>query len=118
DIYNDSLRAVGAKRAQQLRGQLARALWIDDADDRQNEEPLAHLKHRGGQLPDRFLLLPDDTLALLHESDGHRVGDAVGRRLVGVENPVELVEVLVILAEQRPGEAAAEEQPGPAPFVA
>src|SRR2546422_7130462 len=48
----------------------------------------------------RLLLLPDDTLALLHEADGHRIRDAVGRRLVGVEDAVELVEVSVVLGEQ------------------
>jgi len=46
-----------------------RALRIDHADDRQNQQPLAHLQHWCGQLPDRFLLLPDDALALFHESD-------------------------------------------------
>src|SRR6266576_2558948 len=82
----------------------ARLLRVDDADDRQNQQALAHLQHRGGELPDRLLLLPDDTLALLHEADGHRIRDAVGRRLVGVEDAVELVEVSVVLGEQRAGE--------------
>src|SRR2546430_2571079 len=85
-------------------GQLPRALRVDDADDRQNQQSLAHLQHRGGELPDRLLLLPDDTLALLHEADGHRIRDAVRRRLVGVEDAVELVEVSVVLGEQRAGE--------------
>ena len=73
---------------------------IDDADDRQNEEALAYLQHRRRQLADRFLLLPDDTLALFDESDGHRVGDAVRRGLVAVENPVQFFDVVLVLGEQ------------------
>jgi hypothetical protein len=72
--------------------------------------PLAHLQHRRRQLADRFLLLSDDALALLHEAHGHRVGDAVGRGLVGVENAVQLVEVFVILGKQRAGEHVAQQQ--------
>src|SRR5437660_1808336 len=65
DVDHDYLGAVGPDGPQQLLGELARALRIDDADDRQDQEPLAHLQHRRRQLPDRFLLLPDDALALL-----------------------------------------------------
>src|SRR6266542_6416974 len=95
DVDDHDLRAVGADRPQQLLGELARPLRIDHADDGENEQALAHLQHRRRQLPDRLLLLPDDALALLHEAHGHRVGDAVGRGLVGVEDAVELVEVFV-----------------------
>ena len=63
-----------------------------------------------GQLADRLLLLADDALALLDEADGHRVGDAVGRRLVGVEHPVQQLEVGLVLLEQRAGEHVAQQQ--------
>ena len=86
---------------EQLLGQLARALRIDDADDRQDEQALADLEHRRRQLADRLLLLADDALALLHEADGHGGRDAVGGRLVRVQDAVQLVEVLVVGREQR-----------------
>src|SRR6266513_986162 len=110
DVDDDHLRAVGADGAQQLLRELSRALRVDDADDRQNQQSLAHLQHRGGQLPDGLLLLPDDPLALLHEADGDRIRDAVCRRLVGIEDAVELVEVSVVLAEQRAGEHVTQQQ--------
>src|SRR5438552_1977837 len=117
DVDHDHLRAVGADRPQQLLGQLTGTLRIDDPDDRQNEEPLAHLQHRRRQLADRLLLLPDDALALLHETHGHRVGDPVRRGLVGVENAVQFVEVFVVLAEQRAGEHVAQQQHDADDFV-
>ena len=77
---------------------------IDDADDRQNEKALAHLQHWRRQLADRFLLLPDDTLALFDESYGHRVRDAVRRGLIAVENAVQFFDVVLVFVEQRAGE--------------
>src|SRR3989454_9941789 len=97
DVDHDHLRAVRADGAEQLLGQLPRALRVDDADDRENQEPLAYLEHRGGQLPDGLLLLADDALALLHEADGYRIRDAVRRRLIRVENATQLLEGLVVL---------------------
>jgi hypothetical protein len=79
---------------------LAGALAVEDADDRQDQQLLAHLQHRGGQLADRFLLLADDAFAFLDEADGHRVRNAVGRGFVGVEHPVEQVEIRLVLLEQ------------------
>src|SRR5215218_1999511 len=86
DVDHDDLRAVRADAAQQLLRELARPLAVEDADDREDQEPLADLQHRRRELPDRLLLLADDALALLHEVDRQRVGDAVGGRLVGVED--------------------------------
>ena len=76
----------------------------------QNQQPLADAQHRRGQLADRFLLLADDALALLHEADGHGVGDAVGGRLVGVEHHVQQIEVALVFLEQRSGEHVAQQQ--------
>src|ERR1700674_817745 len=100
DVDDDDLGAVGANGPPELFGQLPRALRIDDADDRQDEQPLAHLQHRRRQLADRFLLLADDALALLHETDRHGIGDAVGRGLIGVQDAVELFKVGLVLGEQ------------------
>ena len=110
DVDDDHLGAVGADRPQQLLGDLAGALAVQHADDRQDQQLFAHLQHGRGQLADGLLLLADDALALLHEADGHGVGDAVGRRLVGVEHPVQQVEVGLVLLEQRPGEHVAQQQ--------
>lgn len=65
------------------------------------QQLLAHLQHRRRQLADGLLLLADDALAFLDEADAHGVGDAVGRRLVGVQDAVEHVELGLILLEQR-----------------
>jgi len=94
-----------------------RALGIDDADDGQDEQALANLEDRGRQLTDRFLLLADDALALLDEPDGDRDRDAVGRRLVRVEDAVELVEVFVILREEGAREHVAKQEHDPDDLV-
>ncbi len=107
-VDHDDLGAVGADRAQQLFGQLPGALRVDDADDRQNQQPLADLQHGRRQLPDRFLLLADDALALFDESDGHGVRDAVRRGLVAVENTVQFFDIVLVLGEQRAGEYVTE----------
>src|SRR5712671_2360425 len=116
-VDHDDLGAVGANRAQQLFGELTGTLWIDDADDRQNQQPLAHLKHWRRQLPDRFLLLPDDALALFDESDGHRVRDAVRRGLVAVEDSVQLFDIVLVFIEQRAGEYVTEQEHDADDFV-
>ena len=95
---------------QQLFGDLAGALTVEHADDRQDQQLLAHLQHRCGQLPDRLLLLADDPLALLYEADGYGVGNPVGRGLVGIQNPVEQLEVGLILLEQRARKHVAQQQ--------
>src|ERR687894_405939 len=110
DVDDDDLGAVGADGAEELLGELPGALAVEGTDDRQDHEPLAHLQHGRRQLADGLLLLADDALALLDEADPDRVGDAVGRRLVGVEHPVEQVEVGLVLLEQRPGEHVAQQQ--------
>jgi hypothetical protein len=83
----------------------------------ENKQPLAYLEHRRGELADRFLLLPNDALALLHETHGHRVGDPVGRGLVGVENAVQLLEIFLVLGEQRAGEHVTQQEHDPHDFV-
>ena len=102
--------AVGADAAQQLLGELARPLTVEHADDREDQQALADLQHRRRELADRLLLLADDALALLHEVDRHRVGDPVGGRLVGVEHLVEVVEVALVLLEQRAVQHVAQQQ--------
>jgi hypothetical protein len=81
---------------------LPRALRVNDADDRENEQPLAHLQYRSGQLSDRFLLLANDAFTLLDEAHCHRVRDAVRRWLVSVQNAVQFLEVCLIFRKQRP----------------
>src|SRR5215208_6412062 len=80
DVDDDDLRAVRADATQQLLRELAGALAVEHADDRQDQQPLTDLEHRCGELPDRLLLLADDALALLHEVDRHGVGDPVRGR--------------------------------------
>src|SRR5437867_4981123 len=117
DVEHDDFGAVGPYAAEQLLGQLTRALGIDDADDRQDEQALPDLEHGGRQLADRLLLLADDALALLNEPDGDRDRDAVGGGFVRVEDPVELVEVVAILREQRAREHVAEQEHDPDDLV-
>jgi len=117
DVDDDDLGPVVADRAQQLLGELPGTLPVQDADDRQDQQPLAHLQHRGRQLADGFLLLADNTLALLDEAHPDCGGDPVGRRLVGVEHAVEQLEVALILLEQRTGQHVAQEQDDPEHFI-
>ena len=63
-------------------------------------QALSDLKDRRRQLADGFLLLTNDALPLLDEPDAHRDRNAIGGRLVGVQNLVELGEVLVVRSEQ------------------
>lgn len=60
DVDDHRLRPVAADRAQQLLGELARALGIENADDRHDEQPLPQRQHRRRQLlVDLLLLLAD-----------------------------------------------------------
>src|SRR4029450_6984210 len=117
EIQHDDLGPVGPDAGGELLGELWRALRVDDADDRQDEQTLADLEHRSRQLTDRLLLLADDALALLDEPDSDRAGNPVGGRLVGVEDPVQLVEILAVLGEERPAQHVAEQQHDPDDFV-
>ena len=71
---------------------------------------------RFGQLPPYacaahgLLLLANDALSLLHETDGYGVGDPVRRRLVSVQDPVEQFEVRSIFGEERAREYVAQQQ--------
>ena len=47
---------------------------------------------------------------MFDKADTHGVGDAVGCRLVGIQHPVELLEVVLIFLEQRAGQHVAELQ--------
>src|SRR5256885_13518837 len=85
--------AVLADTTQQLFGQLARALSVNDADDRQNQQTLANLEHRRGKFADRFLLLSNDAFAFLHAAHRDGVGDAVGSRLVDGQHAAEQLEI-------------------------
>jgi hypothetical protein len=105
-----TLARLARMPAQELLGELAGALAVEHADDREDQQPLADLEDRGRELADRLLLLADDALALADEVAGHDVGDAVGRRLVGVEHAVEEREVRLVLLEQRAGQHVAQEQ--------
>jgi len=46
DVDDDDLGPVRADGAQELLGELARPLAVEGADDRQDDELLAHLQHR------------------------------------------------------------------------
>ena len=113
DVYHHHPRPVRAYSAQQLLSELAGALRVDDADDRQDQQALAHLQHWRGQLADCLLLLADDPLALLDEAHRHRVGNTVRRRLVGVQDAVEQLEIALVLGEQRSRQHVAEQQHDP-----
>ena len=108
---------MGANPAEQLLGELLRPLGIKDPDDRQDQQPLPDLQHRGGQFAEGVLLLPDDPLAFFDEADRHGVRDAVRGRLVGVQNPVEQRKVAVVLLEQGPGQHIPQQQHDPHDFV-
>ena len=110
DVDDHYFCAVGADSAQQLFGQLSRPLRVDHPDDRENQQAFANLQNRSRQFPDGFLLLTDDALAFLDETDGHGVGDAVGRRFVGVQDAVQLLEIGLILCEKRARQHVAEEE--------
>jgi hypothetical protein len=64
DVDDDDLGAVGADAAQQLIGELRRALIVEDTDDRQDEQPFAHLQYGRRELAQCVLLLTDDALTL------------------------------------------------------
>ncbi len=96
DIDDDDFRAVRSNPAQELLRQLPGALRVDDADDGKNQQPLANLQHRSGEFADCFLLLANNAFALLHEADCHRVCDAVCRRLVGVQDAIQLLEIVLV----------------------
>src|SRR5437762_6156503 len=117
DVDHDDLGAIDPDAAEQLLGELTRALRVDDANDREDQQSLAHRQHRGRELADRFLLLADDPLALLDKAHGHRIGDAVGGRLIGVLDTIELREVCPIPGEQRAREHVAQQQHDPHDLV-
>ena len=117
NVDNHHFGAVLTDTSQQLFGQLARALSVNDADDGQNQQTLANLEHRRGKFADRFLLLANDAFAFLHEAHRNGVGDAVGSRLVGVQHAVEQLEIGLIFFEQRTGEHVAQQQHDADDFV-
>src|SRR6202035_4132600 len=52
DVDNHDLGAIGADPAEELLRELAGALRVDHADDGENQQALAHLKHGSGGAPD------------------------------------------------------------------
>src|SRR5438094_5080832 len=117
DVDHDDLGAIDPDAAEQLLGELTRALRVDDADDRKDQQSLAHGQDRRRELADRFLLLADDPLAFLDKAHGHRIGDAVGGRLIRVLDAIELREVCPIPGEQRAREHVAQQQHDPDDLV-
>ena len=117
EVDDDDLAARGADAVQELLRELACAVRIDRADDRQNQQSLAHLEHGRRQLADGFLLLSDDALALLDEADRHRVRDAVRGGLVRVENSIQLGEIVLVFREQRTCQHVAQQQNDADDFV-
>src|SRR2546428_11384405 len=63
DVDHDDLGAVDPDATEQLLGELTSTLRVDDADDRKDQQSLAHGQDRSRELADRFLLLADDPLA-------------------------------------------------------
>ena len=98
-------------------GELAGALGVEAADDRQDQQPFAHLEDRRRELADRCLLLVDDPLSLLHEAHADGYCNSVGRRLVGVEHAVELPGLVLVAHEQRAREHVAQQQHDPEDLV-
>ncbi len=92
-------------------------MWIDHADDRQNQQPLPNLQHGRRQLPNGLLLLADNALAFLHETYAHGVGDAIRRGLVSVQDAVQHTEVALILFEQGSRQHIAQQEHDAQDFV-
>jgi hypothetical protein len=63
------------------------------------------------------LLLANDAFAFLHERHGHRVRDAVGGGLVGVQDTVEQLEIGLVLLEQRASQHVAQQEHDPDDLV-
>src|SRR5918994_7186832 len=110
DVKPHDARTFCLDRAEKLLGELPGPLEAQHADERKHDEPVPHLQHRGGELADRLLLLTDHPLALFHEADAHGDGDAVRRRLVGVEDPVQEFWVLLVTDEERSREHVPQQQ--------
>src|SRR5438132_14032852 len=82
---------------------LARTMWSNHPNDRQDQQTLADLKDRGREFTNGLLLLADDPFTFLDKADRHRVGDTVGGRLIGIKDAVELPEIALVFGEQRAG---------------
>ena len=82
-------------------GELAGARGVEHADDRQDEQTLAQLEDRRGQLPQGLLLVVDDPLALLDEAHPYRHGDSVGGGLVRIQDAVQELGIVLVFREQR-----------------
>src|SRR5689334_15565030 len=86
NVNDDDFGTVASDSAEQLFGQLARTLRVNDAYNRQDEQALANLQHWRRELANSLLLLTNNALSLLHEANCHRVRDTVCRWLVGIED--------------------------------
>ena len=110
DVDDHDASTIGADAAQELLGELPRALWVDQADDGQDEQALANLEHGRGEFANRILLLADDSFALLHEAHRHGAGDGVRRGFVSVEQAREILGILMVFREQRAREHVTEQE--------
>jgi hypothetical protein len=117
DVDHDDAGTVRLDCGEELLGQLPGTRGVEAADDRQDEQPLTDLQHGRRQLPDRLLLDSDDAFALLDETHADRDRDAVGRRLVGVEDAVQQVRVGLVPDEKGASQDVAQEQHDAEHFV-
>src|SRR5579884_4208776 len=101
NVNHYNLGAVGTDAAQQLFGQLARALSIDLSNDRKDQKAFAHRQNRSGEFPDSVLLLTNDPFALLDESRSHGHDNSSGGRFVSIEHAADQSRVRLIFLEQR-----------------
>src|SRR5215469_955494 len=100
DVNYDYPCAIRSDSAQKLLRELTGTLRINGADDRKNQEPLSDLQHRGRKLTNGFLLFSNYPLALVNETHRDGIGNTIRRRLVSVENLVQLGEIVLIFCEQ------------------
>ena len=113
DVDHHDRGAVVPDRPQELLGELAGALGVEHADDRQDEQALAQLEDRRGQLPHGLLLVVDDPLALLDEAHPDRHRDSVGGGLVLVQDAIQELEIVLVLREQRARQHVSQEEHDP-----
>jgi hypothetical protein len=117
DVDDDDLGATGLNRPEQLLRQLARPLGVEAPDDRKDEEAVANLQHGCGELTNRLLLLPNHALALRDEAHADGDCDPVRGRLVGIEDPVEQVRIVLVVDEERAGEDVTKQEHDPENLV-
>src|SRR3989338_10767910 len=113
DVDNDNLGAICPDTPEQLLRELPGALRINDTDDREDEQTLANLQNGSRQFADRLLLLTNRPFTLLHEHYGYRIGNAVRSWLVGIQDPVQEGEVVLVFREKGACQHGAQKQNDP-----